>query len=82
MEAATIITIMEAIAQIAADEPVIVNAVTSVAGIIRSGNAPTPEQQASIDLLLDTAHARLQGKAPPAETPAAPPAAAPPASSG
>jgi hypothetical protein len=64
-----IILILQAMAALAAEIPEIQAGITTVIDLIGSGAAPTAEQQASIDALLNAANAKLQGTAPP--TPAA-----------
>lgn len=61
MPTATIIALIEALAAFAPKIPELVAAVETALGLLRSGQAPTAEQQAAIDAALEKAHAALQG---------------------
>jgi len=61
MPVAAIVSIIEALATIAPAVPAVINGVETAIQLIRSGTAPTPEQQAAIDGLLDHAHSTFQG---------------------
>ena len=61
MDPLTIVAILEAVVKLAEDAPEIVAAVQTVIDCLNSGAAPTTIQQASIDALLEKAHAQLQG---------------------
>lgn len=60
MPIATIIAIIEALASLAPSVPEIVQGIETAVGLLQSGQAPTPEQQASIDAMLDKSHQLLQ----------------------
>jgi uncharacterized protein with von Willebrand factor type A (vWA) domain len=55
-----VIQILEALAQLAPAIPQVINGVETAIQLLHSGQAPTPEQQASIDALLDHAHSTFQ----------------------
>lgn len=60
MDPTTIIAIISALAGLAPKIPELVTGVETVIDLMQSGEAPTQEQQASIDALLERAHAELQ----------------------
>lgn len=60
MPTATIIAILQALLALAPQIPEIIQGVETAIGLMQSGTAPTAEQQAQIDALLDSAHAALQ----------------------
>jgi len=60
MDPLTIIAIIQALVGFASDIPELVTAAETAIGLIRTGTAPTAEQQAQIDAALDAAHAKFQ----------------------
>jgi hypothetical protein len=58
MSAASIIAIINALLALAPQIPELIAGVQTAVGLLESGNAPTPEEQASIDAALDAAHAK------------------------
>ena len=60
MPAATIIALIQALAAFAPQIPEIVSAVETAVGLLKSGKAPTAEQQATIDAALAAANAAVQ----------------------
>lgn len=60
MDPLTIIAILNALVQLAPQVPEIIQGVETAVGLLQSGDAPSADQQAQIDALLDKAHAALQ----------------------
>jgi hypothetical protein len=60
MPAATIIAIIQALMGFAGQIPELVNAAATAISLLRSGIAPTAEQQAQIDAALEAANTALQ----------------------
>ena len=60
MSIATIIAIIQALAGFAAQLPELVSAAETTIGLLRSGTAPTAQQQAQIDAALEAANTALQ----------------------
>jgi hypothetical protein len=60
MPIATIIALIEALAQFAPKIPEIVTAVETAVGLLKSGTPPTADQQAQFDAALTAAHNALQ----------------------
>lgn len=65
METATIIAILNAIVALGPKLPEIIAAIDVVIANLQNGTAPTAEQKAVIDSLLEKAHAALQAAAAP-----------------
>jgi hypothetical protein len=63
MNPALIISVIEGLLSLAPKLPAVVAAVETTIGLINSGAAPTPEQQAQIDDFLELAHSTLQADA-------------------
>jgi hypothetical protein len=63
MSTATIIAIVQALLALAPKIPEIIQGVETAIGLLESGAAPTTEQQAQIDALLERCHAELQAAA-------------------
>jgi len=61
MPVATIIALIEALASLAPKLPELVQAVETAVALLKSGAAPTAEQQAAIDAALDAANAAVAG---------------------
>lgn len=66
MDPVTIIALLETAIKLGAEIPALVALIEQAIGLVKSGTAPTVEQQALIDGALDAAHKRLQGLAAPA----------------
>jgi hypothetical protein len=60
MSNATIIALLEALMGFVGQMPELVSATQTAIDLLRSGVAPTAEQQAQIDAALETANAALQ----------------------
>jgi hypothetical protein len=60
MSIATIIAIIQALLGFAGQVPELVSAGETAIGLLRSGVAPTAEQQAQIDAALEAANTALQ----------------------
>jgi len=60
MNAELIIAVIQGLLALAPKLPAVVQGVGTTIDLLRSGAAPTPEQQASIDAFLALAHSTLQ----------------------
>jgi hypothetical protein len=60
MSIATIVAIIQALMGFAGQIPQLVSAAETTIGLLRSGSAPTAEQQAQIDAALEAANIALQ----------------------
>jgi len=60
MDLLTIIAILQAVAQLLPEIPEVVQGINTAVALLTEGRAPTAEEQASIDALLDKAHATFQ----------------------
>lgn len=60
MTPAAIVALLQALLAIAPQIPEVISAGKTAIGLITSGAAPTPEQQATIDAGLDAANKALQ----------------------
>lgn len=60
MDPLTVIALIQAFMQVAGQAPELIQAGETVVGLLQSGQAPTPEQQAQIDAALETANNNLQ----------------------
>lgn len=63
MDPLTLVALIEALLKLAPEIPELIAAGETIVGLIQSGQAPTTEQQATIDAGLDAAHVKLQGLA-------------------
>lgn len=60
MPVATVIAVLQALSPLVGEVPEIVAGISAMVDSLKSGNPPTPEQQAAIDQLLEKTHAQLQ----------------------
>lgn len=60
MPVATVLAIIQALAALVPQIPEIVAAVETAVNLLKTGVAPTPDEQATIDAGLEAAHAALQ----------------------
>lgn len=60
MDPLTIIAILEAVIKLGSEIPELVTLVSQAIDLVKSGQPPTPEQQAQIDAALQAAHDKLQ----------------------